>query len=591
MSTQFNSDYGSSLGTLQLLAILLVSAPALLLLFRSQGKDARSEHVTLLFILLFSLSLRLIVPLSDGNSTFFMFRDPLYNFQLTRIYMEQGRWIWGLQTATALPQLFTPFLQFLSVCMAKVTGLNLYTICRFLPSVVFTWIVILLLFSAFKRLLGSSSALLASFVFAVCYKFNTFSNAYLQESLGVLFFAMAFYALVLMSVREKSSRGGFMIFVLAVFSLVSTHFFSGFVFIVTVVVALVVSNIRKSLFSTNFTKAVFLIPITAFYGWAVFVASTLLYVNINEMREYLGELSLTLQNPFRTGGGPGINLPPLSPLETPVVYAGILIPVSLGLFAFAVFFSRGRRNSGYSSNWLRIFGVLSLVFGALTLLGLRGFVSTPDVAYRFITFLYIFLAPISAVGFDIVQRHLKHASSKSQISRRLQSLLRNGFIITFLVIPVISASLLVSAAVVRPTIVPDEDVLAASSWLSSYGHEYTEVVGETSLAEPIAAYSRIDFLGENNLASSNETITEIFYYQGNSSALADFLQQISRKTLFIINKHFVDFELFKIRSDTRGRIPSANATERAFSALNQLTVIDKIYDGESPSVYVKMVGR
>lgn len=586
MSMQFNGDYGSSLGTLQLLATLLISAPALFLLSR-RGKDAKSEHVTLLFILLFSVSLRLIVPLSDGNSTFFIFRDPLYNFQLTRIYMEQGRWIWGLQTTRAIPQLFTPFLQFLSVSMANVTGLNLYTICRFLPSVVFTWIIILLLFSAFKRLLGSSSALLASFVFAVCYKFNAFSNAYLQESLGVLFFAMAFYTLVLISAREKSSRGGFMIFVLAVFSLVSTHFFSGFVFVVTVAVALVVSSIQKSLFSTNFTKAVFLIPITAFYGWAVFVAGALLHVNINEMREYLGELSLTLQNPFRTGGGRGINLPPLSPLETPVVYAGILIPVSLGLFAFAVFFSRGRRNSGYSSNWLRIFGVLALVFGTLTLLGLRGFVTDPDVAYRFITFLYIFLAPISAVGFDIVQRHLKRANSKSQIVRRLQLLLCNGFIIAFLVIPVISASLLVSGAVPRPTIVPDEEVLAASSWLSSYGHEYTAVVGETSLAEPIAAYSRIDFLGENSLASSNETITEIVYYQGNSSALAYFLQQISGKTFFIINKHFVDFEFFKIRSDTRGRIPSVNATERAFSALNQLTVIDKIYDGECPSVYVK----
>jgi hypothetical protein len=565
-----------------LLTILLVGVPAIILL---SGARVKNERMTLLFILLFSLSLRLISPLSDGNSAFVVSRDTFYNFQLTRIYEEQGSWIWGLQTGPALDQLFNPSLQIFSVSMATVTGLDLHTLCRFLPSVVFTFAVILLLFSAFKRLLGSSTALLASFAFAVCYKFNTFNNVYLQESLGVVFFAMAFYALLSMRSAEGSSKGHFVIFVFAVFSIVSTHFFSGFAFLATIIVVFAVSKIPGSLFSTRSSNAVVLmITVTVFYAWAMFIASHLLSVNANYISEYLSQLSLIIQDPFRIGASRVSFLPPLSQLEFLVVYAGILTSILLGALAVVNLLLRRRRRVGYSPNWLRTFGALSLVFSIVTLLGLRAFVSNPDVAYRFVTPLYVFLAPISAVGLDTIQNYSKRVNLESDTKRRLQSLLRKGFIVVLLVVPILSTGILTSESSGKPIIMPDKDVVVVSSWLTFHSNKSLAIFGETSLAEPIAAYSRMDFWSENML--NNETITDVLYYGGNMSTLISYLYQNRGKILLIVDKHFVDQEHFHIRNDLRTRIPSLEATSIALWTLNNLPIVNKVYDGESPSVFI-----
>jgi hypothetical protein len=293
-----------------------------------------------------------------------------------------------------------------------------------------------------------------------------------------------------------------------------------------------------------------------------------------------------IQNPLGTGRvqyfGPPVVL---SPLETRIAYVGILIPVIVGLFVCLDLFFRKRRSSGYSLFWLRFFGIAFLVLGLVTILGLRAFVQANDVTYRFVTFLYIFLAPVSALGFNVVQIRLNLLSLKvGRIRTIWRSLGRGIFVIFFLAVPVLSTGLLISGSLGKPVMTADGDVVVLSSWLTSHNDRSSAIIGETSLAEPIAAYSRLEFWPEN--ISSNETITDVLYYGGNMSALIDFFNQNKGEILFIVDKHFVDQEHYHLRIDTRTRIPSPEATSFAFWTLDQLPILNKVYDGESPSVFI-----
>lgn len=560
---QFSSHSNFDLPIPKLLTVCLVAAPALILLSKNHNKGT-----TLLFILLFSLSLRLIGPLAEGSSAFVVFVDPIYNFQLSEIYKEQGRWVWGLETGPARLQLFTPALHIFSAIMSEVLGLNLYTLCRFLPPLVFTLVTILLLFSTFRRLIGANNAVLASFIFAICYKYNTFNSLYVAESLGVVFFAMALYALVSMKVRRESSAKAYVIiFIVASLLLVWTHFLSGFIFLAAITIALVMSKTLRSLFAAknSISTTDFMFLASLFFVWAMFIAIRLLVSNINFIRDYLIELGMMIQRPWETRT---IQQPIgilLSPLEMLVAYIGILIPVSCGLYTCLELFIRKRRRSGYSLYWLRTFGVIVLVLGVVTVLGLRAFVKSPDLTYRFVVPLYLFLSPLAALSLGIIRSRAR---------------------IFFLILPVLSTGLLIPNFLGGTVVIADREVATASSWLSSYGNKSVSIAGENSLAEPIAAYSQIDFWQESGRARlNNQTITDAIYYGGNMSDLVNFLQKSNGKILFLVNKLFIDHEHFRLRIDTHTRIPLIDATRSAFHTINQLPFLNKIYDSDSPSVY------
>ena len=587
---QFSSDSSFVLPIPKLLTICLVATPVLFLLANN-----RNNRTTLLFILLFSISLRLVGPLADGDSAFVIFVDPIYNFQLTEIYSEQAGWVWGLETGSAYNQLFTPALHLFSAMMSEILGLELHTVCRFLSPLGFTLVSVLLLFSTFKRLVGAHNAVFASFVFVTCYKYNTFTSLYLPESLGIVFFAMALYALVSMKDRKESSAKAYaVIYFTASLLIVLTHFLSGFIFLVVITAAFLMNKTIKSLFAAknavNATDLTFFA--TLFLGWALFVAVVLLVSDINFTCDYLIQLSVMIQSPWETGS---IQQPVgilLSPFEMLVVYIGILIPISLGLLASLDLFIRKRRSSGYSLYWLRLFTVIVFILSIVTILGLRAFVKSPDLAYRFVTPLYLFLSPLAAIGISAIRSRFKQANPRVCKIRTIWRSFRARIpVFVFLMIPVLSTGLLIPNFLGGTVVINDREVVATSSWLLSYGNKSLAIAGENSLAEPVAAYSRMDFWEESKRARlNNQTITDAIYYGGNMSDLIDFLQKHKMKILFIVNKHFVDHEHFRLRIGTHARIPSTCATISALRTIDQLVFMNKIYESESPSLYTATTG-
>ena len=70
------------------------------------------------------------------------------------------------------------------------------------------------------------------------------------------------------------------------------------------------------------------------------------------------------------------------------------------------------------------------------------------------------------------------------------------------------------------------------------------------------------------------------------SELIVFLQQNDKRILLLVNKYFIDHEHYRIRPYYDKKIPSVDATAFAFQTLNDLRILNKIYESDSLTVYI-----
>jgi len=564
------------------LLVFWIAVPVLVILIKGYN-----EKLSLFFLLLFSVSLRLVPTLSDGASAFVVIRDPIYNLALSQTIMNTGRWVpyVGTSSSPLWDMIFTPAMNMLSAMFARVSGLDLYTACRFLPGVVFTIPITLLLFKIFKELSSYKIAILATFIFVLCYKFNTFDSLFVQESLGLVFFLIAIYALLMTKrINSSSKRAYSLVFILAAFSIAWTHFLTGLILLFVALIALGFSR-AKTLFSAQFSinSVDFMVIAITFLSWVLFVASFFLHVTVGYGKYFLSQLPTIISGESKivaVGASTGIIL---SPIESALAYSGILVMVLFGALGFFCLISKRTESPNYAVNWLRMFGVISFFLGVTFMIGLVGFKAS-DVAYRFITFFYIFISPLSAIGLSKITTSL--TNNLFRMSNKRFSINR-AVLTVILVVLILSTALLIPSFQGGSVRLADQDIVACSNWLSTYGNQTFVVVGETSLAEPIAAYANMTFGSENNVALGNQTITDVLYYGGNVSNLAIFLFN-NPNLVFIINKHFVDYNEFLLRFDTQTTPPSVNSFNLTLTEIIQLTFLDKVYDGNSPSVYLNV---
>ena len=589
---QFNSQY-SQLNLVpavpKLILFCLVAVPVLVILLKNYD-----EKLALFFLMLFSISLRLIVPISSGSSAFYLIRDPIYNFGLTQSIISNAGWISSSAGigGVFLDIHFTPGLNILSAIISQITGLNLFSFCLYFPPIILTVATILILFVTFKLLVGSKNALLAALFFAICYKFNTFNGLYLQESLGICFFALALFALVSMKSRKNSSSRSYsLVFILSSISIAWTHFFSGFIFLILMTTALFLSKVRwrSERFFANATDV--MTCVTPFLAWISLYATYFISTGISYARYFLNQLPMLIQSPSEIVT---VHYTPtgiiLSPMESVVVYTGLFIPVFFAAICFLNLFIPKRKNPNFANNWLELFGVVSLVLATGALLGLRGS-ATPDIPYRLLTFFYLFISPLCAVGISTVIDRLDCnfatlKNTKTFTRTLVLRPLKHIVLVVLIIIPIVSTGLLMPSFLGNQVRLSDRDAVAASNWLSNNGNSIKLVVGETILAEPIAAYSNITFLSEGgSTVSFNQTMTYAFYYGNNMTYFTNYLYN-NKDILLVVNKHFIDYRQYLLRFDTQTRVPSNISLNAAFATVDNLTFLDKVYDGNSPSMYV-----
>jgi len=583
-----------------LLIICSLAIPLFFLLSQIWETRVQNESAIVFFLLLFSVSLRLIVPLTDGTSTFVALRDPIYNFQLTNIYSEYGHWVWGLETGRAFDSLFTPALHLFSVSMSNITGIDLYNICRFIPPILFTLIVLLLVFCAFRRVIGSQKAFLACFIFAICYKYNTFSSIYHPESLGIVYFVMALYALVSMKSESGSAARKYtMLFILSSALLASTHFLSSFIFLVTITLIFFAGKIfRFSVVGrSSITGVDFLVFVTLMYAWIFFVTYHLFILQTNYISRYFTELLEIIANPWAPRSVQGVQEAGLPLWQSMIAYGGILIHMVFTLLTCFNLFIRRRSSANQATYWHRAFAVASVVLTGVTALGLFAIVQNQDVAYRFITFMYVFLAPTAAISFIGIQGSSEQTGVSSINSLRHRGgLWTRRMSIALLIIPVLSTGLLFPSFVGQPITFDDREIVVTSKWFSSYVNEPATILGEITLGDPIAVLARLNFWRE---AESNQYITDEFfltvidaiYYGGNMSYVLEYIQQRNATTLLILDKQFIDHGHFLLHANTRARVPSVDTVNSSFEILEQSPLLNRIYEGEAPRVYIASTGK
>lgn len=524
--------------------LIIIIFPAIFLLFKRE-----KPYIILFFILLFSISLRLIVPISDGTNAFILFRDPMYNFQVTEKYISSSSWIMGNETTQAIDLVYTPGLHFFTLSLSQLSSVNLYVLCQFISPVLFTTIIIILIFSVFNRIINSENALIATLIFSISYKFNTFESLYVQESLGLLLFILCLYALIPIKNSRSRSRNQFIIFLLASFSLVITHFISSFIFFITLTVAFITS-IFLSRSNPQIRKFVdikiYLIYFSIFLTWLIFIANHFIFIGKNYSQLFLNTYINMIANPFSQDSIPsstGINL---TLIQSIIAYGGLLLPILLSITAFITLFFKKPNigpNFRFSQYFLKIFGVITCLLFVIFLLGLRGF-AAPDVPYRFISFMFIFLSPLVPLSLPIISSFFKNLYKKNtckQFRSTNRKLTFNPLLPTVfvLVLMTLSTSLLIPnfTSIVK---IDDSSVISAASWVKNNTVNSSVIIGQSLLAEPIAVYSQRDFWREYGKAYlDGVTISDVLYFGGNLSKLSAFFE-INHNVdfLLVLDKHF-----------------------------------------------------
>jgi hypothetical protein len=569
------SILGSSLS---LLVLSLIAAPAVVSILREEKPRA-----SLLWVVLLSISLRLIPPLSDGNTTFMISSDSVYQFQVADIYQQHGAWIWGLQTGRAIEYIFYPALQLVSVEISTVANLSLYQVCRFLP-IVFSVVIVMIAFATYTLMVGGRAAIVACFLFSICYKYNWFDGFYIQESLGIVFFVMAFYAVFRGTVRRDRSIA--LVFFSASLLLMMTHFFSSLMLWVALGLCWlqlrVVKRIPRSSLRTGVLQ--FGSVFAAFAGWTSFVAVVMVGTGLSYGFDYSVALAGLFTHPVEPAlpESTGIHL---TMGEVLIVYVGFLIAGVIGFVGMVRAMRAIHGRSSYEENAsfgrIAISCVVALAFGTLALAGI--FLSgntNPDVPYRFIPFVFFFWSPVFAAGMLYVKEHIQSVAPTNIPTLKRRIVLASLCLV--LILPAASTWLLMPAYINHSqTRLDDVKVTAISTWLASDGDKNTVLVGDSIMTTPTAALARQQF---TQLDTAVDPLPGILYYGDNIAPLTRYVA--NHTTYVLVNNAYVSHKYYLITYYYENKPPpSEDLMASSVNRLNALPVLNVVYCSSSISLY------
>jgi hypothetical protein len=154
----------------------------------------------------------------------------------------------------------------------------------------------MIVFKTYSKMMSPRIAVAACFLFAMCYKYNWFDGYYIPESLGILFFAMAFYAV--MRTARGAGRSAFLILALSVLPIVVIHFFSSFMLSISLGLCYVLSRLLKRLNCLRLSVMDLLVAAVPCAAWLSLVALAYLTPVIGYRIGYSQSLVEFLTDPF-----------------------------------------------------------------------------------------------------------------------------------------------------------------------------------------------------------------------------------------------------------------------------------------------------
>jgi len=583
-------------GPLSFLAFALIVGPTVVSIAQGLVREEETDRA-LYWIVLLSISLRLIAPLSEGHRVFMIQNDSMYDFQVADIIAERGGLIFELATNRATQFIFFPALHILTVQISTVGGLSLYDVARFLP-VLLTIVTIIIVFKTYSWMMTPRIAVVACFLFSICYKYNWFDGSYLREPLGILFFVMAFYAM--MRTARGAGRSVFVIFVSSILLTIVTHFFASLMLITALGFCYVFFRLMKhaNWSCLRIGMADILVALVPLLAWLTISAPIYTSSVISYAAFYSQTLLEFLSNPFEQLGlvstqgiqASGIHLTGVTAF---IVILGFLLTAAGGLIGVerAIHAIRGTASHGLKTAMARviIFCAIAFVFGVFAAAGVLtqgNSVHLSDIPSRLIPFTYYFWSPAFSVGILFVgrkMRGLRFGMDHSIIQRR--TAMAYLCVAILLIMPAASSWLLLPSTMQGRATLDDGAVMSLSYWLRTNGDKRIILTGDMITSLSVGALARQPIQDPVDI---NEVLNGALYYGSNmTSRLLPHLSRLNQPVYLLINEAYLRHKYYLITWVYEGRPPpSEKDMASSFAELNAFTMLDRVCSSSTLALYV-----
>ncbi|MGA2626683.1 MAG: hypothetical protein ABSF63_06440 [Candidatus Bathyarchaeia archaeon] len=576
-----------SLGTtLSDITLLLIAMPAAWSTVQVILKRAEPQSA-IVWIILLSISLRLILPLSEGGNAFMINADQKYSFQIADIIAYQGTANPGLQTNRAYQYILFPALQILTVQISAVSGLQLYDVARFFP-ILLTIIIIPIVFKAYSWTVSPRAAVPACFLFAVCYKYNWFDGMYIPESLGILFFVMAFYAVLRGS--QVRGRSTFVIFFTSVSLIVMTHLFSSLMLSVALCLCYVIFKLmaRIRIYPFKFRMANVLVALVPFAAWLSLVAISPVIVTAGYAAEYTQSLLRLLTN----GVSPGTGTVSLVATGGVPISIQTLLVLVLGFVLFSggagalglIYAIRAKGAELLDSRGAMarviVFFVIAVMFGILSIAGILSSSAIIDLPSRLIPFVYFFWAPVFGFGTIFVAKKITELKFTVHWSAPRKTTLACVLLAALLILPAFSTWLLLPAENYGRVTFDDGNMNSLSTWVRTHSDKRVILIGDPILAETVGAmgWQPID---ETLLLPPDPG--PLYYGRNMTDQL---LTQLNYPYYIIVNQAYLSHRYYLITYTYESKPPTKNQISTSFDDLNSSPKLDRISSSGVPTLYL-----
>ena len=228
-----------------------------------------NPKLRLLYLLSFSLMIHLQYAVVDSSSIL-LSQDAVADYKLSAKIVADSRWApleWAEWTF-GFEYRFYPVTNFLYATVSLLTGIPLLIVVKYL-FVVKVLVVTPIAERLFRGFSNQRVAYLATMLFLASPGATLFPH---KESFAVIFFILGMYAIT----KTEKARQYLLISVLSILTLIMTHHFTTYVFLVLLTSLFLVGHFYKSQKTVKVSGQFFMLCFIVFLTWVAYIAWTII---------------------------------------------------------------------------------------------------------------------------------------------------------------------------------------------------------------------------------------------------------------------------------------------------------------------------
>lgn len=369
------------------------------------GISGSSEAGRLFSVIIFLFSLRVLIMLRTPSWGFSLASDSSYGLKLSESISVAGKWSPGIPAELADYSSF-PALHLWTVILSEISGINMVIIAQFILPVISGALIIIFLYIGLKSSgINMQVSIMAAFIFCLNTMFMFFDEGYTHETFALIFYAMYIMVFLKIAFKMHSDRRFILVGLIACFSTIFSHHWSGYNLIIFSIFSLVFPFFYARMYRLITTRSIdvkakqlakFTFATCAIvFSWIGLFGLSTLRMHILNLITPLTAFALTV--PIMSG---------YTSIETIVVIVGTFILMGIGIGEFVLHLLRRETKSYHGvffDSWFVFSAFYILIFTYLSPTQLRSL----DISKRCWTFAYFGLAPLIAMGTVRITNNLR----------------------------------------------------------------------------------------------------------------------------------------------------------------------------------------